>query len=89
MENRDFLIEAAAFFLCEGDKDDLTITQQFDLLEKVCKNEQQIHPPEQVIVWKPFEYWMGNDILEEIYKLAGLLERLYNLGKEYGAKTGG
>ena len=60
----------------------LTIEDQLGLLEKVCEEGEQIHPPDEVIVWEPFEYWMADRILEEIYNLSGLLERVYNLGKD-------
>lgn len=81
MEQKEFLIEAAGFFLCL-ENGGLTIEDQLDLLEKVCKEGEQIHPPDEVIVWEPFEYWMADRILEEIYNLSGLLERIYNLGKD-------
>jgi hypothetical protein len=79
MESRKFIIEAAEFFLCI-ENGGLTIEEQLELLEKACKEEKQVHPPSQVIVWEPFEYWMADTILEEIYNLSGLLERIYKLG---------
>lgn len=79
MKDRDFLIEAAGFFLCEGG--DLSVEQQLDLLEKATAEDSVVQPPEDVLVWEPFEYWMADSLVEEIYSLAGLLERMYNLGK--------
>lgn len=80
MEERDFLIEAAGFFLCI-EKDGLTVEEQFDLLSNACKEDSQVYPPDEIVVWEPFEHWMGDRILDEIYNLSGLLERIYNLGK--------
>jgi hypothetical protein len=84
MKEREFLLEAASFFLCDGG--DLSIEEQLLLLEKVTEEGSNIQPPEDVLVWEPFEYWMADNIIEEIYSLAGLLERMYNLGKD-GRKT--
>jgi hypothetical protein len=86
MKQREFLIEAAGFFLCL-ENGGLSIEEQLKLLEKVCEKGGQIHPPDEVIVWEPFEYWMGDQILHEIYSLAGLLERMYQLGKDGRAVT--
>ncbi len=80
MKERDFLIEAAGFFLCL-ENGGLTIEEQLVLLEEVCKEGDFNHPPDKVIVWEPFEYWMADQILEEIYNLSGLLERVYEQGK--------
>lgn len=79
MEPRKFIIEAAEFFLCI-ENGGLTVEEQLELLEDICKEEKQVHPPSQIIVWEPFEYWMADRILEEIYNLSGLLERIYKLG---------
>ncbi len=81
---REFLLIAAGFFLCtDMDQEGLSIEQQFDLLEKkVGSANGVVPPPDEVIVWEPFEYWMGDQILHEIYSLAGLLERMYQLGKD-------
>lgn len=81
MKQREFLIEAAGFFLCL-ENGGLTIEDQLKLLEAACEEGEQIHPPDEVIVWEPFEYWMADRILEEISNLSGLLERVYNLGKD-------
>ena len=81
---RVFLLIAAEFFLCTSVDDDnsLSIEEQFDLLEEVVGSANGVvPPPDDVIVWEPFEYWMGDQILHEIYSLAGLLERMYKLGK--------
>lgn len=80
MKEREFLIEAAGFFLCL-ENGGLTIEEQLKILE-TASEEGQVHPPDEVIVWEPFEYWMADRILEEIYNLSGLLERVYNLGKD-------
>lgn len=79
MNNRKFVLEAAEFFLCL-ENGGLTIEEQLKLLEKACEEGEQIQPPDQVIIWEPFEYWMADKILEEIYNLSGLLERIYQLG---------
>jgi hypothetical protein len=79
MKQREFLIEAAGFFLCL-ENGGLSIEEQLKLLEKVCEKGEQIHPPDEVIVWEPFEYWMADRILEEIYNLSGLLENIYQKG---------
>lgn len=81
MKQREFLIEAAGFFLCL-ENGGLSIGDQLDLLEEVCKRGEQIHSPDEVIVWEPFEYWMADRILEEIYNLSGLLEAIYERGKQ-------
>lgn len=80
MKQREFEIEAAGFFLCL-ENGGLTIEEQLKLLE-AASEEGQVHPPDEVIVWEPFEYWMADRLLEEISNLSGLLERVYNLGKD-------
>lgn len=80
MKNRDFLIEAAGFFLCL-ENGGLTIEEQLTLLETACEEDGPVHPPDKVIVREPFEYWMADQILEEIHNLSGLLERIYEQGK--------
>lgn len=82
MGERDFMLEAATFFLCEGDESALSVSQQLELLEST--EGEEVCPPDGVIVWQPFEYWMANDILEQINSLAGTLQRIYNLGYEFG-----
>lgn len=86
---REFLLTAADFFLCVStDEGALSIEEQFDLLEEVVGSASDVvPPPDEVIVWEPFEYWMGDQILHEIYSLAGLLERVYKLGKDGRALT--
>jgi len=86
MGEREFLIEAAGFFLClENGR--LSIGDQLALLEKACGEDSQVQPPDEVIVWEPFEYWMADRLLEEIYSLSGLLERVYEQGRKSGITT--
>jgi hypothetical protein len=80
MTKRDFLLEAAGFFLCVDYEELLPVSKQLDLL-LAAQEEYQLDTPEGVVLWKPFEYWTCEQILEEIHNLAGLLERLYNMGK--------
>lgn len=82
---RDFMLEAAAFFLCEGDESALNVSQQLELLEST--DGEEVGPPDGVIVWQPFEYWMANDLLEQIGSLAGTLQRIYDLGYESGKES--